>query len=66
MIVMVASGRRARPALPMMRGMKEPSTFVALGCSGDLVSRRSSWPYGAYYGMLFGLIWDTKWTYYVN
>ena len=29
----------------------------------DLVSRLSSWPYKAHYGLLFGLIWETKWTY---
>ena len=29
----------------------------------DLVSRLSNWAYGASYGLLFGLIWDTKWTY---
>ena len=28
---------------------------------GDLVSRLSNWPYGADYGLLFGLTWDTKW-----
>ena len=26
---------------------------------GDLLSRFSNWPYGAYYGLLFGLVWDT-------
>ena len=25
---------------------------------GDLVSRLSNGPYGAYYGLLFGLVWD--------
>ena len=34
-----------------------------LGCSGDLASRLSNRPYWAYYGLLFGLIWDTNWTY---
>ena len=34
-----------------------------LGCSGDLVSRLSNGPYGASYGLLWGLIRDTKWTY---
>ena len=38
--------------------------YTLLGCSfGDLVSRLSNWPYRAYYGLLFGLMWDTKWTY---
>ena len=36
---------------------------LVLGYPGDLVSRLSNWPYGAYYGLLFGLIWDTKWAY---
>ena len=30
---------------------------------GDFVSGLSNWPYGADYGLLFGLLWDTKWTY---
>ena len=30
---------------------------------GDLVSRLSSGPYRASYGLLWGLIGDTKWTY---
>ena len=35
-----------------------------LGCSlGDLVSRLSNGPYGASYGLLWGLIGDAKWTY---
>ena len=33
---------------------------------GDLEIRLSNWPCGAYYGMLFGLVWDAKWTYEVN
>ena len=31
--------------------------------SGDLVSRLSDGPYGASYGLLWGLIGDTKWTH---
>ena len=34
-----------------------------LGCSGDIASRLSNGPYGASYGLLCGLIGDTKWTY---
>ena len=36
---------------------------LLLGCSGDLVSRLSSGPYRAYYGLLWWFIGDTKWTY---
>ena len=34
-----------------------------LGCPGDLVSRIGNGPYGASYGLLWGLIGDTKRTY---
>ena len=37
-----------------------------LGCLGDLVRRLSNGPYGASYGLLRGLIGDTKWTYKVS
>ena len=36
---------------------------VLLGCSGHLVSRLINGPYGAYHGLLFGLVWDTNWSY---
>ena len=44
--------------------LQDPSGGVdhLLGRSGDLVSRLSNGPYGAY-GLLWGLIGDTKWTY---
>ena len=35
-------------------------TLYLLGCSGDLVSRLSTGPYGASYGLLGGLIGDTR------
>ena len=34
-----------------------------LDARGDLVSRLSNGLYGASYGLLCGLIGDTKWTY---
>ena len=34
--------------------------YTILGCSGDLVSRLSNGPYWASYGLLLGLIGDTK------
>ena len=42
------------------------SRVVILGGSGDLVSRLSNGPCGASYGLLWGLVGDTKWTYEVN
>ena len=53
-------GARARKWVPEL----PPS--VLPGCSGDLVSSPSNWPYGASYSLLVGLTWDTKWTYYVS
>ena len=39
---------------------------AVLVCSGDLVSQLNNGPYGAYYGLLWGLIGDTSRTYEVN
>ena len=36
---------------------------MILGCSGDLASWLSNGPFGTYSGLLWGLIWDNKWTY---
>ena len=41
----------------------EDDLWLPLGCSGDLVSRLSSGPCGASYGLLWGLIGDAKWSY---
>ena len=39
------------------------ATVKEVGCSGDLVSRLNSGPYGASYGLLWELVEDTSWTY---
>ena len=39
-------------------GMPTSWTYRLLGCSGDLVSRLSDWPYGASYGFIWGLVRD--------
>ena len=48
--------------LPSIRGLCHQHCSL-LGCSGDLVSRLGKEPYEASYGLLLGLIGDTKWTY---
>ena len=45
------------------KGRTRLDCSALLGCSGDLVSRLSNGPYGASYGLIRGLIGDTKWTY---
>ena len=39
------------------------SRISLLGCSGDLVTRFSTWPDGACNGLFWGLVGDPDWTY---
>ena len=47
----------------LYRYLKSKQLTPLLRCSGDLATSLSNGPFGASYGLLRGLIGDTKWTY---